>query len=137
MHVFLPLLALAVVSAVGQNMNPLKYTIANPPPGSEGKEYTFVGDHFEVDTPVLRMQYSQVYWQSLPAVPLPANIVAQFANSSIAVTGFEVNVLRRNNVTGAEESVPAYQSYNHHYSPNIISSLAEVLLPAKQQEINK
>jgi len=74
------------------------------------------------------MQYAEVFWQTLPAVALPAEIVSRFQNSSIAITGFEVNVLRRNNVTGEEESVPAYQSYNHHYSPNIISSALRLKL---------
>ena len=106
------LLSIAVVCVAGQNLNPgLQYTIANAPSGYEGKTYPFIGEHFDVESPVLRMQYAEVFWQTLPAVALPAEIVSRFQNSSIAITGFEVNVLRRNNVTGEEESVPAYQRF--------------------------
>ena len=43
------------------NMNPtLKYTVANPAPGFEGKTYPFIGEYFEVETAPLRMKYSQV-----------------------------------------------------------------------------
>jgi hypothetical protein len=63
----------------------------------------------------MKMKYSQVLWTTLPPVKLPADIIARYANSSMAVTGFEVDVLRKNNGTGTTESVPAYESYNHHY----------------------
>ena len=69
----------------------------------------------QVDSPVMRMKYSEVVWRTLPAVPLPKDFVARYANKSVAITGFEVDVLRRNNATGETESVPAYESYNHHY----------------------
>jgi hypothetical protein len=115
-------------------MNPgLQYTISNPAPGFEGKTYPFYGEYFEVDSPTLKMQYSEVYWQTLPAVPLPANVVKRYQNETMAIIGFEVNVLRRNNVTGNEESVPAYHSYNHHYSPNILSSALKLKLDEKGQ----
>ena len=42
----------------------------------------------------MQMQYSEVAWRTLPAVPLPAEIVARYANSTMAITGFEVDVLR-------------------------------------------
>lgn len=113
------------------NLNPtLKYTITNPAPGFEGKTYPFIGEYFEVESLPLQMQYSQVYWQTMKPVALPADIVKRYANSTIAITGFEVNVLRRNAKTGEEESVPAYQSYNHHYSPNIVSSAVALRLDA-------
>jgi hypothetical protein len=98
------------------NMNPgMQYTISNPRPGQEGASRQFSGqDFFEVDSPVMKMKYSEVAWRTLPAVDLPHDIVSRYANSSMAVTGFEVDVLRRT-ANGGTESVPAYQSYNHHY----------------------
>jgi hypothetical protein len=62
----------------------------------------------------------------MPPVALPAEIIARYANKTIAVTGFEVNVFRHNNITGEEDPVPAYQSYNHHYGPYIYSSYVKV-----------
>jgi hypothetical protein len=53
----------------------------------------------------------------------------------MGVTGFEVNVLRRNKTSGLEEAVPAYHSYNHHYSPNILSSAAAMKVDAFGQPI--
>lgn len=128
------LAAVVVVAQNPQNMNPtLKYTISNPAPGFEGKTYPFIGEYFEVETTPLRMQYGQVYWQTMPAVPLPDAIVKRYANANIAVTGFEVNVYRRNNATGMIVPVPAFESYNHHYSPNIVSSAVSLKLGADGQ----
>eukprot|EP00658_Telonema_sp_P-2_P009209 TRINITY_DN13468_c0_g1_i6.p1 TRINITY_DN13468_c0_g1~~TRINITY_DN13468_c0_g1_i6.p1 ORF type:complete len:322 (+),score=66.69 TRINITY_DN13468_c0_g1_i6:62-1027(+) len=128
------LLSLALPALVGANMNAgLTYTISNPAPGHQSVSPPFVGEYFEVDSPTLRMQYSQVYWQTLPPAELPADIVSRFANKTMAVTGFEVDLLRQNNLTGQEESVPAYQSYNHHYSPNLVSAAVQLKLDANGQ----
>jgi hypothetical protein len=109
-------------------MNPVQYTISNARPGYEGKTWPFYGEYFEVDTPTLKMRYSEVFWNSLEPVALPADVIARYANRTIAFTGFEVNVFRRDNITGKEFPVPAYQSYNHHYSPNIFSSYVKLML---------
>ena len=123
------LLPLAVTSQNTANKNPtLKYTISNPAPGYEGQTFPFQGESFEVTTPSMVTQYSQVFWQPLPAVALPDAIIKRFANATIAITGFEVDVRRRNNATGQEESVPAYQSYNHHYIPHLLSRYVEAVL---------
>jgi hypothetical protein len=43
----------------------------------------------------MKMKYSEVVWRTLPAVDLPANIRSRYANSSMAVTGFEVDLYRK------------------------------------------
>merc|ERR1711907_828549 len=75
-----------------------------------------------------KMKYSEVAWRTLPPVDLPAAIVHKYRNSSMAVTGFEVDVLRFNNATGKTESVPAYQSYNHHYGVGLHSTAVRMLV---------
>lgn len=112
-------------------MNPtMKYHLSNPAPGQEGKPREFSSaQFFEVDSPVMKMKYSQVVWTSLPAVDLPADIVSKYATSTMAVVGFEVDVLRKN-AAGELESVPAYQSYNHHYGVNLHSNAVSLKLDA-------
>ena len=80
-------------------------------------------DFFEVETVAMNTTYSEVFWTSLPPVELPAEIVEKFKNKNIVITGFEVDQ-RRKTTKGEEESVPAYQSYNHHYAPALHSSYA-------------
>ena len=118
------LLALvAGARAAHHHLNPtMPYTITNEAPGHEGESREFSGAaYFDVDSPVLTMRYSEVAWRTLPAVPLPADVVAKYANATIAVTGFEVDVLRDLG-NGATESVAAYDSYNHHYGVQLLSS---------------
>lgn len=69
-------------------------------------------------------------WDVLPDVPLPADIVSRFDNKTMFITGFEVDVRRKQN--GTEVSVPCYESYNHHYvaylhGKRALSRRAEVL----------
>ena len=122
-------LPLAVAGAP-PTMNPMAYTISNPMPGQEDKTCAFAStEFFEVDSPTMNMKYSEVAWRTLPAVSLPKELMSRYAKSTMAVTGFEVDVLRRlpDNTT---ESVPAYQSYNHHYGVNIHSSAVKLKLDA-------
>jgi hypothetical protein len=128
----LPLLLLPAAAAAGavadqphMNNIPGGYKIGNPLPGYEDKQWTFRGDYFEVATAEMHTRYSEVFWTSLPSVPLPADVVAKYKDDYIVITGFEVDVKRINNATGQEESVPVYESYNHHYGPAICSSYAE------------
>ena len=74
-------------------------------------------------SPPITSKYGQVIWDVLPSVDLPADVVMRFADptKAMAITGFEVDVVRNKTdpVTGLEtsgrESVPCYDSYNHHY----------------------
>ena len=96
-------LAAAAAAAAPATMNPMAYQIMNPAPGQEGKTRAFYSsEYFEVDSPTMQMQYSEVAWRTLPAVPLPAEIVARYANSTMAITGFEVDVLRALPGSGAQ-----------------------------------
>ena len=98
-------------AALKHHLNPtMPYVISNPAPGHEGesREFASAATYFEVDSPKMRMRYSEVLWRTLPAVALPEAIVAKYANGTMAVTGFEVDVLRE---TGdGVESVAAYHS---------------------------
>lgn len=121
------LAAVTVALGVGQ-MNPIPggYRIGNALPGYESKQWSFRGSFFEVRTAEMETRYSEVFWTSLPDVPLPADIVAKFKDKNIVISGFEVDVKRMNNKTGVEESVPVFESYNHHYGPALVSSYAEM-----------
>ena len=123
------LLSVTATHGVGQ-MNPIPggYRIGNALPGYESKQWSFRGSFFEVRTAEMETRYSEVFWTSLPDVPLPADVVAKFKDKNIVVSGFEVDVKRMNNKTGVEESVPVYESYNHHYGPSLVSSYAEMVL---------
>jgi rubredoxin len=131
----LALACVAFASPMPANMNPtMAYTISNPAPGQEGISRKFTSTNFfEVDSAVMKMKYSEVCWRTLPGVPLPADIRAKYANSSMAVVGFEVDVLRRNPATNKTESVPAYQSYNHHYGVQLHSSAVKLRTDANGQ----
>ena len=92
----------------------VRYTVANPAPGAEGKPIKFHGkSFFTVDTPKFKSQYSQVIWHALEPTPLPADVVKEYDGKVMSVTGWEVDVLRL--VDGKEVPVPCYESYNHHY----------------------
>ena len=65
-------------------------------------------------------------WRVLPPVPLPVEVVQRYNGSAMAVTGFEVDVVRR--PAGGDVSVPNYQSYNHHYTAHLLG--AGMRLPA-------
>ena len=123
------LAAAAVSTAYGlTHMNPtMKYVVSNPAPGHEGESREFAtSDYFEVDSPVMDMKYSQIVWTTLPAVDLPKAVVDKYANSTMAVTGFEVDLLRKNPTTGKLESVPAYENYNHHYGVELLSTAVKL-----------
>jgi len=95
-------------------MNKLAYHVANAAPGFEGAAFGFEGGYFEVLSPPIRSRYAGVVWRVLPPVDLPRAIVEQYNGSVMAVTGFEVDVVRVG-ADGAATPVPNYQSYNHHY----------------------
>ena len=111
-------LALAVLvacaTAAGGPMNTAgPYTIANPPnPGNATR--TFRGDFFEMLSPVIATHYSEVFWQAT-VMTIPAEIVALYNNSVMAVTGLEMDLVRQL-PNGSFVSVPSWHQYNHHVS---------------------
>jgi len=117
-------LVTTLVAGATTHMNQdVEYLVAN---ALHGKPRDFVGEFFEVYSLPIRSRYSEVFWHQMEAVPLPAWIVERFNESTaMAVTGFEVDVVRRSNA--GDVPVPCTESYNHHYTMQIVSSEAEIL----------
>ena len=117
------LLMLSAVAASDGHMNPgLPYLIANAAPGHEKTPRGFAktSSFFEVYSPPIKSRYAGVVWRVLDPVALPADIVAKYNNSAMAVTGYEVDVVRRGKGSnGGDHSVPNYQSYNHHFTSHL------------------
>ena len=105
-------------------LNPnASYSIANPAAAAAFAP-GFVGRHFDLLSPPITSKYGAVVWDVLPAVDLPPALVAYYGarpDLAMAVTGFEVDVVRNATdprtgaLTPALESVPCFDSYNHHY----------------------
>lgn len=94
----------------------VRYAVSNPlDPKFNDAGYGFRGKYFEVDSPKIVSQYSQVFWPpgGMPTVPLPVEIVQMFDNKTMFITGWEVDVWR--DTASGPVSVPCYESYNHHY----------------------
>lgn len=73
--------------------------------------------------------YSQVWWAPLAPVDLPAKMVEKYANSSMAIVGWEIDQVQL--TPNGEVSVPISASYNHHYIAQISgagSSFEKVML---------
>lgn len=117
------LLCLHCLASANMNQN-VSYFVSNPAPGSEQKSFQFSGEYFEIFSAPIRTRYSEVFWEFMPALPLPSVIVSRFNGKIMAITGHEVDLVRINNKTGEETSVPCYQSYNHHYDMHFVSSAA-------------
>jgi len=102
------------------------YLIGNALPGYESKSRDFIGEYFEVYSLPIRTKYSEVFWHSMRPLPLPDPIIERFNGSTgLAVTGYEVDVVRQ--TSAGDVSVPCTESYNHHYTMQIVSSEAEIL----------
>jgi hypothetical protein len=102
-----------------QQQNPIAYTLANTV-GSKGTTFGFqpTSEHFTLLSPPITSRYAGVVWRVLEPVALPEDIVTRYNNSAMAITGFEVDVVRVD-ASGKETAVPNYQSYNHHYVSTI------------------
>jgi len=109
---------LTLLSAMGGSMppqmNPVKYTVANAIDPSAAFGF-HSPDYFEVYSLPITSRYGGVVWHVFEPVPLPAAIVERYNGTVMAVTGFEVDVVRTDE-GGVDHSVPSYESYNHHYS---------------------
>ena len=94
-------------------MNPgWSYTFANAVDNTTVRRYS--GEYFELLSDVRTSQYSEVWWQS-KAQPLPADIVARFADKIMVITGYEADIVRGDSLDNVT-SAPCYEQYNHHYS---------------------
>ena len=45
----------------------------------------------------------------------------------MVLVGHEVDVIRRDNTTGEERSVPCYESYNHHFTASMRSKHVDLV----------
>ena len=124
----LPYAAITQSHATITQMNDISYRVANAAAGHEAGGFGFEGEYFEVRSPPIRSRYAGVVWRVLPPVTLPEEVISAYNGSVMAVTGFEVDVVRVA-PDGKVTRVPNYQSYNHHY----VSILrgAGVTLPAE------
>jgi len=72
---------------------------------------------FTVFSDPVRLRYGEVYNHLQSPMPLPADVVAQFAdgNKVMAVSGFDVDMVRTG-ANGHEEQVKLDDHYLHHYA---------------------
>eukprot|EP01063_Lacrimia_lanifica_P024022 TRINITY_DN31_c0_g1_i1.p2 TRINITY_DN31_c0_g1~~TRINITY_DN31_c0_g1_i1.p2 ORF type:complete len:710 (+),score=265.41 TRINITY_DN31_c0_g1_i1:61-2190(+) len=104
---------LGAAAAASTNMNG-EYLIGNPAAtGTYSTEYT--DESFTVYSEPISARYSQTYWTMQPNIPLPDDIVAKFNGKVMAITGYEVDQVFRNEDGTDNGSVPIYWAYNHHY----------------------
>ena len=59
------------------------------------RDYPGGAGYFDVYSPLITQRYSQVWWQPLPPVELPEDIVSMFDGRTMAVVGFEVDQVMR------------------------------------------
>lgn len=106
------------------NMNgqPGQYKISNGNPQSKVAFSTdYASEYFDVYSPVIKTQYSEVFWRMMDAVPLPDAIISRFQNKTMAIVGYELNqVMKTSN--GEDVSVPITWAYNHHYGAFVLNS---------------
>jgi len=111
------------------NMNGL-YTISNPNPMGGAvwdSNYNSFADvqYFEVYSPPISTQYSEVYWTMMDPVPLPKELVAQFSGKTMAIVGYETDqvIVKEGE---ADQPVPITHAYNHHFEAYLSGSKSEL-----------
>ena len=90
---------------------------------SKGHEY------FDVWSPEIATRYAEVWWHDMGKQPLPREIVARFANKTMAITGYEMDMVmvQPAGQPGAQDvSVPMNWAYNHHYEAWITGRYSEL-----------
>ena len=60
---------------------------------------------FDVYSPPIRTQYSQVWWTMMRDVPLPPEVVAEFDGKAMAIVGYECDQVQKH-ADGSESRVP-------------------------------
>jgi hypothetical protein len=66
-----------------------------------------------VQSEPIEIRFGTVYHQTT-AIPLPPQVVDRFVEDRIAVSSISIDMVRHNQLTGAEESVPLHEMYLHH-----------------------
>ena len=80
-------------------------------------------EYFEVYSPPIKSQYSQVFWTKLPTVPLPDDIVQRFAGGKgMAVVGFEMDQVIKGTNGAPDVSIPINVAYNHHFESDMVGA---------------
>lgn len=70
---------------------------------------------FTVYTPRVELRAGQVHNKMLPPMALPKDVLSKFSSGEpMAVSGYDVDIVRTG-PDGAEEQVPLYDHYLHHY----------------------
>ena len=129
----------ALFTAIGQNMNGFAYNIANPHPNGKFSGIYSRDDstlkYFDVYSPPITTRYGQIYWTMMDAVPLPADVIARFANKTMAIRGYECNQVMKS--PNGDIPVPINAAYNHHHTGNIVGVNArlveKVLTPGSEE----
>jgi hypothetical protein len=81
-------------------------------------------ESYDVYSPPMTTYYSQVWWAPLAPAPLPEEMVKKYAGKDVAIVGWEIDQVIRND-DGTDTSVPINACYNHHYNSNMIGAAAE------------
>jgi hypothetical protein len=130
---------LAAVAAQGApNMNGFPYQIANPNAnGLWTGEYAQIDpslQYFDVYSPPIVTRYAQVFWTSMDAVPIPADVAAKFSGKTMAIRGYECNQVMKSK--DGDIPVPISAAYNHHHNAIIKSKHAELRkFPATPEDV--
>jgi len=126
------LAAVAMSEATSAPMNQFPaggYRVSNSEPHYKPE---FRGDYFEVRSETVTYNYGEVFWQKLPPVPMPQDVLdalADHSSQSLMISGFEANLMRRD-ADGNEVIVPAYETYNHHLTLTFRGQAEDGTIPA-------
>ena len=106
------------------NMNG-QYVLSSTPNGKPGlfpsnfKDYPGGVEYFDWVSKPMTTRYSQVWWKPLTPTPLPKEMVEKYANSSVAIVGWEIDQIFYD-ADGKEHSLPINANYNHHYVAQLV-----------------
>ena len=103
-----------VASGMAEHMNGAKaYSISNAlTPADSIRSHR--GEYFDLLGKLRRTRYSEVSWNNEP-MHLPQPLVDRFFGKVMAITGFEVDIVRPR-PDGSFESVSSHEQYNHHFT---------------------
>jgi hypothetical protein len=90
-------------------------------PVKQFKDYPGGARFFDVYSPVFSTLYSQVYWDALPPVNIPQDVIDRYANGGVmAMIAIECDQVRKNATgDGKDVSVPISAAYNHHFTATL------------------
>jgi hypothetical protein len=126
-----------LLNSLSENAMNGEYLLANPRtaggaagtaafPVGGGVAPGFRGSYIDIYSGNITTVYSEVFWDLLPPVALPADFVAQFKGKTISITGYEYDSVRPA-PGGGEISVPLYEQYNHHHNAYLHGESTEVV----------